>query len=378
MNVLHIAAWYPNTWLPHEAPFVKRHVECLAPQAHNQVWHIDLRTGERWRSTRKSPVADRTWLVATPLRIWFVIEWLATLMIIWSWWTRDRREPVDVVNFHIAYPNCTRIRLLRVLMRRPMVITEHYSAYRIGYNVKSNGAKRIRRIFHADVPVIAVSKALARDITAFAGPPAPIIHTVDNAVETSLFRPDPNVIHEEGRFFAIAGWRSPKRPDLLLEALARVRAEGRNARLRMAGTGPMDAEVREMIDRLGLSAHVDLLGQLSPAEVADEMRRAHALVHAADYETYSAVCAEALCSGTPVIASAVGGITEYMDATRGALVMNATAEAWADVWIGAWDHCLGIDRVALSAGMIARAGTEAVGERYAAVLRSLLPGSPNG
>lgn len=367
MNVLHITAWYPNAWVRNEAPFVQRHVQALSGQVSNRVWHIDVRTGDRWRSTRVSPAADRTFLLATPLRRWLVIEWIATVLILWAWFTRYRGFKVDIVNFHLAYPNCTRIRFLRWIMRRPMVITEHYSAYRIGYNAKSKGVGRIRRIFHANVPVIVVSEALANDIRAFAGPPAPTMHVIDNAVDTRVHRPD-GTRPDPGRFFAIAGWRSPKRPDLLLEAVAILRAQGLAIRLRLAGSGPMDAEVRTTIDRLGLRDQVDILGHLEPEEVADEMRRAHALLHASDYETYSAVCAEALCCGTPVIASAVGGIVEYMHDGFGALITNAAPEAWADGIRRNWQRCLDLDRSAIAVSMAERAGSDTVGARYAALL----------
>lgn len=375
MHVLHIAAWYPNALVPHEAPFIDRHVRALDPHAHNSVWHIDVRAADRWQWLRKGPKADRTLVVCTPLRRWIVIEWVATALILWAWMTRDRSRPVDIINFHIAYPNCTRVRTLRWLMRRPMVITEHYSAYRVGYKTTTRGGDRIRKIFHAGVPVIVVSRSLQQDITRFVGDPAPVFHVVDNAVDTSVFGPLAEVRPEVGRFFTIAGWRVPKRPDLVLEALAVLRNEGYDARLRMAGDGPNMAIIHECIKRLDLGAHVDLLGQLDEQTVADEMRRAHALVHASDYETYSAVCAEALCCGTPVIASGVGGITEFVTDELGVLVAENTVEHWVSAWKQHWQHTLRMDRSRIAAIMGARAESITVGARYHAVLRASLSGT---
>ena len=371
-QVLHIVGWYPNAEVPHEAPFIARHVRCLRPFASEQVWQIDVRPAERWRFLRKGPIADRTYLLRLPWHRWFLIEWLSTLLVLWAWATRDRSRPVDVVNFHIAYPNCTRIRLLRWFVRRPMVITEHFSAYRIGFNASARGAQRIKRIFHAGVPVIVVSNSLGNDIARFVGEPKPTLHVVDNAIDTGVFHPTAGVAPEEGRFFAIAGWRGLKRADLLLEALALLRAQGVQARLRMAGTGPMDAEVQARIEHLGLKEHVVFLGQLGEAAVADEMRRAHALVHASDHETYSAVCAEALCCGTPVIASQVGGIPEFVTPELGVLVEENTAVRWATVWKEQWQHMLTADRALIAARMADRAGFAAVGKRYHAVLRDAM------
>ncbi len=370
-HVLHITAWFPNRLVPHEAPFIQRHLQALDAHVQNQAWHIDVRPGDRWRLLRSGPAAQRTLLVTTALRRWLIIEWMATLLILWAWFTRDRRIPVDLIDFHIAYPNCTRIRLLRWFMRRPMVITEHFSAYRVGFNATSKGARRIKRIFHAKVPVIVVSRALQGDIERFAGPPSPTMYVVDNAVSEAIFHPASTAAAVEGRFFTIAGWRSPKRPDLLLDALASMRAAGFPARLRMAGDGPGMQAIRDRIAKLGLTAHVDLLGQLDERAVADEMRHAHALLHASDYETYSAVCAEALCCGTPVIASNVGGIPEFLHAGLGVLVPTNTVEDWIHSWTTAWKPLLGVDRNRLAREMSARAGAGPVGERYVDVLRTI-------
>ena len=372
VGVLHITSWYPNALVPHEAPFIERHVRALDTHTINTVWQIDVRQADRWEWLGKGPQADRTLLLRTPLKRWLIMEWMATFLILWAWVTRDRKLPVDVINFHIAYPNCTRIRLLRWIMRKPLVITEHYSAYRIGFNSKAKGVDRIRRIFHAGVPVIVVSRALQGDIERFAGPPLPTMHVVDNAVSQAVFHPDPSASPEPGRFFTLAIWRFPKRPDLLLDTLAQLRAEGYDARLRIAGVGPGSPAMIERIASLGLGPHVELLGQLDEHAVADEMRRAHALVHASDYETYSAVCAEALCCGTPVIASRVGGIPEFVTDHLGVLVPENSVEAWVRCWKEAWRPLLAMDRNHLASTMEQRAGSTTVGARYHRVLKTVM------
>lgn len=375
-GVLHIALWYPNKNVPQEAPFVERHVRALEPHAHGTVWHIDVRHADRWHLLRESTVADRTLVLFCPVKRWLLIEWMASLLIIWAWVTRDRRVPIDLVNFHVAYPNCAWIRTLRALMRRPMVITEHYSAYHFKFHGTGEGMRRIKRIFQAGVPVIAVSRALAEDIRTFVGPPEPRFFTVDNAVDTELFKPDAGIAPEPGRFFALAGWRKPKRPDVLIEALARLRAQGMNARLRLGGEGPMDADIRERIRSLGLQDHVDLLGLLAPEAVALEMQRAHAFLHASDYETYSAVCAEALCCGTFTIASNVGGIPEFLSWKSGHLVEHNDPQEWAQVIKNEWERALTADRISIAQPMAERCDARAVGRRYFGILQQIVARRP--
>lgn len=371
LKVLHIAQWLPHPELPLEGLFVQRHIAAAASYCGDRTWQIDVRPGTRWRKLKGGRYAERTLLFRTRIKQWYVIEWMATMLILWAWFTRDRSQRVDLINFHIAYPNCTRIRLLRTIIRRPMAITEHFSAYRVGFNAKSRGVDRIRRIFHADVPVIVVSQALGRDISTFAGPPAPQLHVVDNAVDIRLFHPDGDPEPRQGVFFAIAGWRSPKRPDLLIDALARMVAMGFDAHLRMAGDGPYMENMRKRITEQHLGSRVTLLGPLSPEQAAIEFRAAHAMLHASDYETYCAVCAESLCCGTPVIASAVGGIPEFMTPDLGMLVGENTVDAWVKAWEAGWTAAWTADRRSIAARMGERASFESVGHRYAGILRSV-------
>lgn len=370
MHVLHIVGWYPNHLKPFETPFIERHVRALDPLCTNTVWQLDVRQGDRWSLHRRSLKADRTLIISTPMRRWLLVEWMATVLILWAWLTRDRRRRIDVINFHIAYPNCARLGLLRRVMRRPMVITEHWSIYRLGFKSGAKGLDRIRRIFHLGVPLITVSRALADDILTFAGPPHPPVHLVANAVDTRLFSPDGGR-REPGRFFALATWRHPKRPVLLVEAIALLRARGRDARLCIAGGGTELPAVEEAIVRTGMREHVTLIGQATPEAAAEEMRRAHALLHASDYETFSAVCAEALCCGTPVVASHVGGIREYLTPALGIPMSENNPEAWASAIDRDWDRLLALDRSALATSINPLVDAHLVAGRYLTVLRSV-------
>jgi len=369
IHVLHIVGWYPNIRIPHETPFIARHIDAVRPLCDNTVWHIDARPSTHWRWTQQTIRADRTLLFESGVHRWVFLESIATLLVLWAWFTRDRSKTYDVVNFHIAYPNCAHLGLLQRVLRLPIVITEHWSAYHSKFNNAKRGTHRIKRIFHHGVPVIVVSRALANDIAAFVGPPCPVFHVVDNAVDPLIFHPAPGHPFEEGTFFTIAGWRSPKRPDILLKAFALLLEKGRKAQLRIAGVGPQIPIIKTLIAELGIASRVQLLGQLDAEAVAVELRSAHALVHVSDYETYSAVCAEALCCGTPVIASAVGGIPEFVKPNMGVLVAENRDVLWAQVWHKAWDATLAFDRQAISETMTSRANAASVGQRYHEVLQ---------
>jgi glycosyltransferase involved in cell wall biosynthesis len=307
-----------------------------------------------------------------PIRWWYVIERISFLLIVWAWLTRDRSRRYDLVNFIVAYPNATSVRWLRWMFGVPVTITEHWTAYHFSFRSNAKGLDRIRRIFHHRVPVIVVSQVLADDIARFSGARDIPFHIVDNVVDPEVFHRDPEVTPEPGRFFAIFGLRPPKRPEVLIEAMARLRAQGRKVKLRIAGYGPMKEELERLITQLGLEGTVELLGGVDAPTAATEMQKAHALLHATDHETYSVVCAEALCCGTPVIASAVGPLPTYVGDRNGALVERNDAATWASTIAGEWDRSLGLDRGAVSEHMRDRTHPRSVGRRFEAILRSIL------
>ena len=124
----------------------------------------------------------------------------------------------------------------------------------------------------------------------------------------------------------VANWSRIKQPFLVLEAIVLLLPRYPRLRLRIVGRGHQSAEMRDFVAKNNLDAHVAFLGPLSKMEIATEMQRSSALLHPSTYETFSVVCAEALCCGTPVIASNVGAVPEVVG-TDGLLVENTVA-AW--------------------------------------------------
>ena len=370
IRVLHLCNWLPNRLRPSEAPFVHRHIEALAPHVDQEVWHIAVEPGHRWRAAFRGPHAHRTLLFHVPLRRWRLIEWSTHLLVLLAWATRARNKRWDVVNLHIAYPLGVRTRSLLRLFRAPVVITEHWSAYHYSFGTRSPGLDRIRAIFGHGLPLITVSHALLQDIEQFSGHAQADTLVVDNVVEQDHYRPVPGVGPEPGRLLAVGGWRFPKRPDVLLALAERLHEQGRPFELRLVGDGPMLADMRSRVEQAGLARQVTFLGRLEPAALAAEMGRAHLFLHASDYETYSVVCAEALCTGTPVLASNVGGIVEYLDKESGALVRDDRVETWLSALDDLWDRALNMDRQGIAHRARGRTSAAEVGARYAAFLRS--------
>lgn len=154
--------------------------------------------------------------------------------------------------------------------------------------------------------------SFARSIYVQAGFDADMIDVKPNFV-SDPGEPDP-AVPREGLLYV--GRLSPEKGvDVLLQAAAES-----GVPLRIAGDGPEFAALRAKAP-----GNVNFLGALARPAVMAEMAKARALVvPSLWYEGFPMVVVEALANGTPVIASALGGLAEIVqDGVNGALVPSA-------------------------------------------------------
>jgi glycosyltransferase involved in cell wall biosynthesis len=131
----------------------------------------------------------------------------------------------------------------------------------------------------------------------------------------------------EGPTLAFAGRITRQKAlEVSLEALAQV--EG--VSLLIAGDGPDLDDVRREARGRGLDERVRFLGPLDRDGVLALFRAADASLLSSTWENFPHTVVEALAVGTPVIATAVGGVPELVrDGVNGLLVPAGDAEALA-------------------------------------------------
>lgn len=118
-----------------------------------------------------------------------------------------------------------------------------------------------------------------------------------------------------------------KRLDLVLDALAR--ADG--ARLKIAGQGPLEPELRKQIARLGIADRVELLGFVPADELLALYARCRAAVYTPLNEDYGYVTVEAFLSSKPVVTTTdAGGPLEFVSDGENGFVTAPDADALAD------------------------------------------------
>ena len=105
-------------------------------------------------------------------------------------------------------------------------------------------------------------------------------------------------------------------------------------RLVIVGDGPQRITLQQLAGRLGIEHRVTFTGRLPQHQVKKWMRRAKVFVLPSTEEGMGVVLIEALASGTPVVASKVGGIPDVVTSDVGILVPPKNSQALANALRG--------------------------------------------
>ncbi len=113
----------------------------------------------------------------------------------------------------------------------------------------------------------------------------------------------------ELRILSVGRIDSEKNPLLLPEILRLLVDEDPRWRLTVCGEGPLEAALAARFGELGLTGHVEFVGYVPiDGGLLDLYRRSHAFLHVSWTEGVPQVLFEAFAAGTPVVATAVGGV----------------------------------------------------------------------
>lgn len=258
----------------------------------------------------------------------------------WGVTVSGHRSPVPPGRFdlvHVHHFGRAAVRMALSPRRPPFVFTTHDPFSMNGLPV---GWKRRLTdslvLFRADA-VIALSKAEHLFLTGRYGLRPERVPVIANGIDNrtfDCFRDDSQ--GGEDRLLFVGQLQKFKGLDHLLSAMVAVHGMYPHARLRLVyQTNALLDHYQALVADLGLNGCVEFAGPKSPQELAREYSNAALLVAPSLGECLSTAVLEAMCCGTPVVATDVGGIREQLDERTGVIVppRNPAALAEAICWL---------------------------------------------
>jgi glycosyltransferase involved in cell wall biosynthesis len=180
--------------------------------------------------------------------------------------------------------------------------------------------------------LISGSRASTGLITRLWSLPEGHLRTIYDGVDTQRFHPNDESEMQPGTLLFVGNAEDYNKGIVyLLRGMAMLPSSLR-ARLYVVGgpTGKPRIALRE-IERLRIADRVTIVGRVSDDELAGWYRRAQLLVSPSLYEGFGLPAAEAMASGTPVVATDAGALPEVVaDGETGLVVPPADAAALAD------------------------------------------------
>jgi sugar transferase (PEP-CTERM/EpsH1 system associated) len=303
----------------------------------------------------------------------------------WKLWRLFERLRPDIV--HTRNLATLEAHAPAALARVPVRIHGEHGRDMDDLDGSSTSRQRIRRLFKPFVHrYITVSRDLASYLERKVGVPPARITQIYNGVKTEAFRPgrepldwpgsggDCFVVGTVGRMQHVKDQLTLARAFILL--VHQMPGSERWLKLAMIGDGPLREQAARLLADAGLAQNAWLPGNRD--DVPRVMRGFDLFVLPSLAEGISNTILEAMATGLPVVATAVGGNTELVEeGVTGTLVapddpgrMAAALRAYAEDR----DRCRRHGAAALST-IEARFGMDAMVKAYSAVYDSMLAGA---
>lgn len=241
---------------------------------------------------------------------------------------RRLAKEYDVLALNLFAPRSLMARIAYAAIPARVVFVDHYSAP-AGESARTNTLHRL--LDHATTlrmsGLIAVSDyVLKRDMARF-GVRHPFARRIYNGIDLQRFAPPPGGRRGTPTALAVASLIPEKGIHLLIEAFSRIDLPG--ARLKVVGEGPERSRLEELARSRGVDSRVDFLGLRD--DVQTLLQSAHIFVHPCVWEeAFGLTLAEALATGCPIVASAIGATPEIVsDRETGLLVPPGHVDALA-------------------------------------------------
>ncbi len=216
-------------------------------------------------------------------------------------------EKADIVHTH-QFAGAAWGRIAAILAEIPTILTTE-----VNVNLDEGWVKkRVKQLLsHWNKKIIAISQAVYDDTFRTEHVSPKKLAIISNGIDLQKFWGAPRVPSTVAPVVGVVARFYPQKGHTtLLAAWPEVVAAIPGARLKLVGTGPLEAQLKAMVQTLQLQETVEFVGGIS--DVSAWYGKCNLVVLPSHWEGQGIVLLEAMAAGRAIVASDVGGISEVI------------------------------------------------------------------
>lgn len=319
LHVLFLCSWYPSRVHRTNGDFIQRHARSVALKHNVSVLHlvtddtltkdIDLEIRNENGLTHYIGYLKKTW---NPVYKVFLFLRAYSLIL-------KKLARIDVVHLNTLFPLGFFALHLKWSQSIPYITSEHWSGYHYPKsqnisNFKKFFLKKMARHAFAICPVSENLGDAMRNMGLQGN-----YHPVPNVTRTAVFSQKKENQCKRFKILHVSNMNnSIKNISGILNTLVKI--EKKIPKLEVWMIGEEALSYQKTITSLGLSKRIQLKNHLPQEELADYYKKADLFILFSNTENLPCVILESFSTGTPVIATNVGGISEFFPKNFGRLI----------------------------------------------------------
>lgn len=322
-HILFVSSWFPTRTDEFNGDFVQRHAQAVSLMNKVSVLHV---SGEK-SIDKHEIVIDKYGekyqeiIVYFPKSRWKIVNFIKKYFAYQI--AKKQTDDFDLIHANIIDYQVFWVLVQRLFFQKPYVISEHWTGYYLPISFLRKAFCRLMSNYSEFVLPVShrLQKAMQKQ-----GVKARF-EIVPNVVDTTKFSLKKKKNNSVKKFLHISTLdENHKNISGQLEAIKILKSKGYNFIYEFAGTGETKP-ILDFIKQHQLDDSIRVQGAISHSEVAKKMQESDAFVLFSNRENQPCVIIESFAVGTPVIATDVGGVSEFFPDDFGVIIpaKNVTA-----------------------------------------------------
>ena len=369
MKVLFLPSWYPNQKSPYDGNFIQNHAKAIALYEKVVVVFSTSIVGLEQTYKIESQVSHNLEEILIYFR-YHPSKFVRFYRKIKAYYLGIKSvKDYDLIHSHVFFPMGILAVFLHLFLRKKIIHTEHSSFFhQLSFFQKIIFQSLKNQITH----FTPVSQDLKRTLVKL-GVDSSNITVIPNTIDCHHFDIQPISKSDKIHFLHISAYQDPrKNVEGMLRVFERLALTHSNFVLEIGGDGDIDW-LNQKIKSYQIPAEcLKIEGKYSYANLPKIYSQADYFVLFSQFENFGMVLAESICCGTPVIATKVGGVMDFVNRTNGFLLKPSDEEELYRILLRILNEKIGFDSQNVRDSLKDYVNASNVGRLYAQLYSNLL------